>query len=377
MYNPTTGYVGPDSFTFKANDGTFDSNIATVSITVQDPASCTTNLAITGVTASGSESTHPPTHAIDNNFGTRWANPALGSSIRADLGSTQNICSVDIAWYNGNARQYHFVIATSTDGISFTNVFSGDSSGTTSSSEKYIIPATDARYVRVTINGNTENNAASIYELDIFGSSSGNSPPVANNQAVAVNKNTAKAVTLTATDPNNDPLTYSIVTPPAHGILTGTAPNLMYNPTTGYVGPDSFTFKANDGTIDSNIATVSITVQDPASCTTNLAITGVTASGSESTHPPTHAIDNNFGTRWANPALGSSITADLGSTQNICSVDIAWYNGNARQYHFVIATSTDGISFTNVFSGDSSGTTVSSEKYIIPTYRCKICKSYY
>jgi len=192
----------------------------------------------------------------------------------------------------------------------------------------------------------------------------GNSPPVANNQAVAVNKNTAKAVTLTATDPNNDPLTYSIVTPPAHGILTGTAPNLMYNPTTGYVGPDSFTFKANDGTTDSNIATVSITVQDPASCTTNLAITGVTASGSEATHPPTHAIDNNFGTRWANPALGSSITADLGSTQNICSVDIAWYNGNARQYHFIIATSTNGISFSNVFSGDSSGTTVSSEKYV-------------
>ena len=162
----------------------------------------------------------------------------------------------------------------------------------------------------------------------------GNSPPVANNQAVAVNKNTAKAVTLTATDPNNDPLTYSIVTPPAHGILTGTAPNLMYNPTTGYVGPDSFTFKANDGTTDSNIATVSITVQDPASCTTNLAITGVTASGSEATHPPTHAIDNNFGTRWANPALGSSIRADLGSTQSICSVDIAWYNGNRTSVSF-------------------------------------------
>ena len=38
--------------------------------------------------------------------------------------------------------------------------------------KKYIIPSTDARYVRVTINGNTQNNAASIYELDIFGSSS-------------------------------------------------------------------------------------------------------------------------------------------------------------------------------------------------------------
>ena len=32
------------------------------------------------------------------------------------------------------------------------------------------LPATDARYVKVTINGNTQNNAASMYELDVFGS---------------------------------------------------------------------------------------------------------------------------------------------------------------------------------------------------------------
>jgi Bacterial Ig domain len=112
-------------------------------------------------------------------------------------------------------------------------VFSGDSSGTTASSEKYIIPSTDARYVRVTINGNTQNNAASIYELDIFGSSSSaNSPPVANNQAVTTSKNIAKDITLTASDPNNDPRNYSIVTQPAHGTLTGSKPNLNYNPDT-------------------------------------------------------------------------------------------------------------------------------------------------
>ena len=38
----------------------------------------------------------------------------------------------------------------------------GDSSGTTLNSEKYIIPSTNARYVRVTVNGNTENNCAHI-----------------------------------------------------------------------------------------------------------------------------------------------------------------------------------------------------------------------
>ena len=90
-----------------------------------------------------------------------------------------------------------------------------------------------------------------------------NSPPVANNQAITLNKNTQQSITLTATDPNNDPLTYTVVTQPAHGTLTGTAPNLNYNPDTDYVGDDSFTFKANDGTVDSNTATVSITVNNP------------------------------------------------------------------------------------------------------------------
>lgn len=55
-------------------------------------------------------------------------------------------------------------------------------------------------------------------------------------------------------------MTYSVVTNPTHGTLTGTAPNLSYKPTTGYAGADSFTFKANDGLVDSNVATVSITV---------------------------------------------------------------------------------------------------------------------
>ena len=110
-----------------------------------------------------------PLNVLDNNLATRWSSNGIGQFITADLGSITNICSVDIAWYNGNARQYHFVIATSTDGTTFTNKFSADTSGTTLS-EKYVIPATDARYVRVT--GNTQTNTwASITELDVFGSS--------------------------------------------------------------------------------------------------------------------------------------------------------------------------------------------------------------
>ncbi|HXW12761.1 MAG TPA: discoidin domain-containing protein [Nitrososphaeraceae archaeon] len=135
-----------------------------------DAQSCTDNLPISGVTASGNDG-NVPSNVLDNNLNTRWSSHGIGQWIRADLGSTKNICSVDIAWYAGNARQYHFVIATSTDGTTFTNKFSGDSSGTTLNSEKYTFAATDARYVRITVNGNTVNNWASMTELDVYGSS--------------------------------------------------------------------------------------------------------------------------------------------------------------------------------------------------------------
>jgi hypothetical protein len=46
------------------------------------------------------------------------------------------------------------------------------------------------------------------------------------------------------------------VTNPTHGTLSGTAPNLIYAPNAGYVGADSFTFKANDRIDDSAPATV-------------------------------------------------------------------------------------------------------------------------
>src|SRR5205823_10781872 len=69
------------------------------------------------------------------------------------------------------------------------------------------------------------------------------------------------ALTLSAADVDGDPLTYAVVVPPSHGSLSGTAPNLTYSPAPDFNGQDSFTFKANDGLLDSVPATVALTVQ--------------------------------------------------------------------------------------------------------------------
>ncbi len=87
-----------------------------------------------------------------------------------------------------------------------------------------------------------------------------NDPPTAIAQAVSTEANSATDITLRGTDVDGDALTYEIVSGPANGALTGTAPNLTYTPNTDFTGQDSFTFSVSDGSVSSAPAAVSITV---------------------------------------------------------------------------------------------------------------------
>jgi VCBS repeat-containing protein len=63
------------------------------------------------------------------------------------------------------------------------------------------------------------------------------------------------------TDPDGDPLTAALESGPSHGTVTLNADGSFdYTPDADFNGTDTFTYKANDGTADSNIATVTITV---------------------------------------------------------------------------------------------------------------------
>jgi len=84
--------------------------------------------------------------------------------------------------------------------------------------------------------------------------------PIAFSQSVTTLVDTARSITLTGTDPNGGTLSYAIVTPPQHGALSGTPPDVTFTPTPGYVGNDAFTFKVNDGSFDSPAATVAVRI---------------------------------------------------------------------------------------------------------------------
>jgi hypothetical protein len=129
-----------------------------------------------------------PQNAFDNNLGTRWSHNNVGSWIVLDLGGNKAICSVDIAWYMGEERSYDFIISLSDDGINFKDVHAGTSTGNTNFPERYSVmdsnsssadqdTAAMVRYVRITVNGNTEsdtnqNQWVAITEIDINGRTS-------------------------------------------------------------------------------------------------------------------------------------------------------------------------------------------------------------
>ncbi len=121
-----------------------------------------------GVSASNDDG-NVPANVLDRNLATRWSSLGIGQFITLDLGASSPVCGISIAWYRGGERRANFTVSTSTDGKSFKQIYSGQSRGTGTAAETYSLTSTAARYVRVTVNGNTQNEWASITELAALG----------------------------------------------------------------------------------------------------------------------------------------------------------------------------------------------------------------
>jgi hypothetical protein len=128
-------------------------------------------LPIAGTMASGNEVGSVPSNVADGQPVTKWSNFGKGSWVSVDLGTLASVCHVDVAWYKGDTRRSTFSILYSQDddGATYTQAFSGQTSGNTSSFERYALAGIDARYVRITVNGNTDNDWAAIAEIKVYG----------------------------------------------------------------------------------------------------------------------------------------------------------------------------------------------------------------
>ncbi len=222
-YTPAKDYTGKDSFTFKANDGTTDSNTAAINITVKAAAN------------------HPPV-AKDGTLTTDENQAASGKLKASDP--------------DGDALSFSIVAQPKHGSVTLNDASTGAYTYTPAKDyagkDSFSFKAND---------GTANSNTATI---SITVKAAANQPPVASDGTLATNQDTAATGTLKASDPDGDALTFSIVSQPSNGSVTlddASTGAYTYTPNDGYSGSDSFTFKASDGKADSNIAKVSVTVK--------------------------------------------------------------------------------------------------------------------
>lgn len=89
-----------------------------------------------------------------------------------------------------------------------------------------------------------------------------NGAPVVASINTSTRTNDAKTIPLTATDPDNDGVSITAATKPAHGVtkLNDARTAVLYTPDAGYAGADSFTYTATDSRGSVATATVNVTV---------------------------------------------------------------------------------------------------------------------
>ena len=211
---------------------------------------------------------NPPANAFDGDLATKWA--AEGTEwIQKSFCESTTIQSVDIAFATGDARSYSFIIEVSPDGRSFTQAFSGASSGTSTALENFDFSDVSAKYVRITGSGSDVNDWNNYSEIVI--NTDGSTPPPTNNAPVlaAIGNQTLYEgetlnVNVSATDADGDALTYSTVNLPAFATFTdngdGTAV-LNLAPQTGDASMSNIIIEVSDGT-DTDDETVTVNVNE-------------------------------------------------------------------------------------------------------------------
>ena len=121
--------------------------------------------------------------------------------------------------------------------------------------------------IRLKDNGGTENGGSDTSITQTFSITitqpaepEPNSPPIVSDIIVETIESTPIEFSLFGSDPENEALTYQVVSAPSHGQVSISGDRATYTPEDGFTGEDRFAYTANDGDSESAPAIVSISV---------------------------------------------------------------------------------------------------------------------
>ncbi|MBK9461013.1 MAG: tandem-95 repeat protein [Sphingobacteriales bacterium] len=272
----TTNSVTPTTITVKANDTDPDNNTLTVTSLISPPSSGTAVL-------TGSQTfTYTPTSGFNGKTSFTYRICDNGSPIKCDTakvtitvtnapptavndnGLTLNANSDITVNVQGNDSDPEGQALTTTI---VTQPLNG-SAVLVGNSIKYIpnpgFSGADVLTYSICEPASGGCNATTLCSTALVNLTVNNQPPIANNDTKNVNacQPTYIDVLVNDSDPENGPLTVSVLTQPVHGTATVVGAQILYTPTPGYAGPtDGFTYQICDDASPSlcTPATVSIT----------------------------------------------------------------------------------------------------------------------
>ncbi len=146
------------------------------------------------------------------------------------------------------------------EGAPFASLIKGNAVATSAYVLRFAPNYSQSGEYTITLTATDSAGATAKHELALFVKEV-NREPVANDLIVTIDEDTITAIRLEASDPDGDRLTYTIVSQPSNGVLSGVGPNLTYRPNLNVNGIDRFTFKVSDGVSESNVATVAIIIR--------------------------------------------------------------------------------------------------------------------
>ncbi|HWI52644.1 MAG TPA: cadherin-like domain-containing protein, partial [Symbiobacteriaceae bacterium] len=228
-YTPNANYNGADSFTYKANDGALDSNVVTVTINVTPVNDAPVAVNDTYSTPEDTPLTIAAPGILSNDTDVE------GSALTVVVGSV-------------TSPSKGTVVVNANGSFTYTPT-TANYNGTDSFTYRVTDGAANSNVATVTINITPVNDA-----------------PVAANDTYTTAEDTplviaAPGVLSNDTDVDGPALTAVLVSPPASGTFTLNANgSFNYTPASNFSGSVTFTYRASDGTLTSNLATVTINV---------------------------------------------------------------------------------------------------------------------
>jgi parallel beta-helix repeat protein len=373
-FTPTTGGTRTGTLTVASNANNSPATVALSGTAVDS----TTNIAAgQPASASSSNGSYGPANLTDADASTYWesANSSFPQWAQVDLGQSWTVGKVVLklppstAW---NARTETLSVLGSTDGTTFSTLVG--SAGRTfdpnanNNTVTIPLPATAARYVRVTITANTGWPAGQLSDFEVFpGTSGGGSGPAVSATPTSVSfgtqttGSTSAAQTVTVQNTGGAAATGVAISATGDFAQTNTCGTSLAAGASCTVGvtfrPTATGARSGTLSIASNAAGSPATVAlsgTGVSSTTNLALNQPTsASGSTQAYGPGNAVDGNTGSYWESTdnAFPQWIQVDLGSAKSINKIVLnlppssSW---GARTQTLSVLGSTDGANFSTL-----------------------------